>query len=88
MKKIVSIQEVEGEGLIGLMGQRVVLFCANYIYSGVLNGVNDTCVLLNDAGIVYETGSFSDKQWKDYQKIGDQIYVTTPSIEMFTVCPK
>ena len=88
MKKIVSIQEVEGEGLIGLMGQRVVLFCANYIYSGVLSGVNDTCVLLNDAGIVYETGSFSDKQWKDYQKVGDQIYVTTPSIEMFTVCSK
>lgn len=88
MKKVMSIQEVDDEGLIGLMGQRVVLFCANYIYSGVLNGVNDTCVLLNDAGIVYETGSFSDKQWKDYQKVGDQIYVTTPSIEMFAPCSK
>jgi len=86
MKKIVSVQEVDGEGLVGLMGQRVTLFCANYIYTGNLTGVNDTCVLLEDAGIVYETGSFADKVWKDYQKVGDKIYVTTQSIEMFTVC--
>ena len=88
MKKIVSVQEVDDEGLVGLMGQRVVLFCANYIYSGILNGVNDTCVLLEDAGIVYETGSFSDKKWKDYQKVGDKIYVTIHSIEMFAVSDK
>lgn len=88
MKKIVSIQEVNGEGLVGLMGQRVVLFCANYIYAGNLTGVNDNCVLLEDAGIVYETGPFSDKQWKDYQKAGDKIYVTIHSIEMFAVSNK
>lgn len=85
MKKIVSVQEVEGEGLVGLMGQRVVLFCSNYIYSGNLAGVNETCVLLEDAGIVYETGSFTERTWKDYQKVGDKIYVTLNSIEMFTV---
>jgi hypothetical protein len=85
MKKIVSVQEVDGEGLVGLMGQRVTLFCANYIYTGNLTGVNDTCVLLEDAGIVYETGSFSEKNWKDYQRVADKIYVTTQSIEMFAV---
>ena len=86
MKKIVSVQEVDGEGLVGLMGQRVTLFCANYIYNGNLTGVNDTCVLLEDAGIVYETGSFIDSKWKDYQRVADKIYVTTSSIEMFAVC--
>ena len=85
MKKIVSVQEVDGEGLVGLMGQRVTLFCANYIYTGNLTGVNDTCVLLEDAGIVYETGSFTEKNWKDYQRVADKIYVTTQSIEMFAI---
>lgn len=67
MKKLVKVEEVEAEGLIGLMGQRVTLFCMNYFYTGELIGVNDTCVLLTNAGIVYETGSFSDSAWKDYQ---------------------
>ena len=34
MKKIV--QEVEGEGLVKLLGERVTLFCAKYIYTGTL----------------------------------------------------
>ena len=42
MKKIV--QEVEGEGLVKLLGERVTLFCANYIYTGKLEGVNESCV--------------------------------------------
>ena len=41
MKKIV--QEVTGEGLEKLLGERVTLFCANYIYTGVLAGVNELC---------------------------------------------
>ena len=56
MKKIV--EEVNGEGLDKLLGDRVTLFCLNYIYTGKLSGVNETCVLLTDAAIVYETGSF------------------------------
>lgn len=85
MKKIVSVQEVEGDALLGLLGQRIVLFCSNYIYCGNLAGVDETCVLLEDAGIVYETGSFTDKAWKDYQKVADKMYVTLSSVEMFTV---
>ena len=81
MKKIV--QEVEGEGLTKLLGERVTLFCANYIYTGVLQGVNDTCVLLTDAGVVYETGAFSDKSWKDLQKLPSEWYVQIGAIESF-----
>ena len=83
MKKIVT--EVQGEGLEKMLGERITLFCANYIYTGILSGVNDTCVLLTDAAIVYETGSFSEKTWKDAQKLPCDWYVQILSIESFGV---
>lgn len=83
MKKIVNVTEVEGEGLIKLMGERVTLFCAVYIYTGVLTGVNADCVLLEEASIVYETGSFNEKAWKDAQKLPNQWYVQRSMIESF-----
>lgn len=82
MKKIVNVTEVDGEGLIGLLGEKVILFCLNYFYAGTLAGVNEDCVLLEDGGIVYETGAFSDKSWKDFQKIGN-VYVRIDMIEAF-----
>lgn len=85
MKKLVQVQEVEGEGLIGLMGQRVTLFCLNYIYTGKLTGVNTNDVLLEDAAIVYETGAFDTKDWKDAQKLPHSIYIRTSAIESYGV---
>ena len=85
MKKIVEVTEVDGEGMIGLMGQRVTLFCANYFYTGKLVGVNDTCVRLDDAAIVYETGPFTEKGWKDAQVLPHSIYVMLHSVEAFGV---
>ena len=85
MKKIVTVTEVEGEGLESLLGKRVTLFCVNYIYTGELEGVNQTCVKLKDAAIVYETGSFTDKAWKDAQKLPEALYVQMGAIESFTV---
>ena len=79
----VLVNEVENEGLFALMGKRVTLFCGVYIYTGKLVGVNDTCVKLEDAGIVYETGPFSDKEWKDCQSLPKDWYVTMQSIESF-----
>lgn len=84
MKKIVTVTEVDGEGLVALMGKKVLLFCLNYIYTGTLTGVNATCVLLEDAAIVYETGSFSDKSFKDAQRLPNDLYIQTGSIESFT----
>jgi hypothetical protein len=83
MKKIVTVSEVEGEGLVALLGRRVTLFCMNYIYTGNLTEVNDTCVLLEDAAIVYETGPFTTKEWKDAQALPAPIYVQVAAIEMF-----
>lgn len=85
MKKIVSVTEVEGEGLTALMGENVTLFCLNYIYTGELVGVNEQDVLLENAHIVYETGDFSDKKWKDAQKLPGNWYVRIATIESYGV---
>jgi len=85
MKKLVKVEEVSGEGLIGLMGQTVTLFCLNYIYAGLLVGVNDSYVKLEKAKVVYETGSFSDKTWKDAQALPGEWYVQIGAIESFGI---
>lgn len=85
MKKLVKVEEVEGEGLLGLMGQRVTLFCMNYIYTGTLVGVNDTYVKLEESAVVYETGAFNTKDWKDAQSLPNDLYVMTGAVESFTV---
>ena len=81
----VMVTEVENEGLEALMGKTVTLFCGVYIYTGKLMGVNDTCVKLENAGIVYETGPFNQKNWKDIQPLPDEWYVATQSIESFGI---
>ena len=86
MKKIISVAEVSGEGLESLLGERVMLLCLNYIYAGVLEGVNTDCVLLTEPSIVYETGEWSSKQWKDAQCLPcDKLYVQRGAIESFGV---
>lgn len=72
MKVKVKCEEVEGEGLLALLGKRVTLFCMNYIYTGNLEGVNESCVKLTDAYIVYETGAFNVTEWKDAQKLAKE----------------
>lgn len=84
MKKIVTVTEVEGEGLIALMGKRVLIFCMNYIYTGTLAGVNTTCVLLEDAAIVYETGDFGKTSFGDAQRLPTPVYIQTAAIESFS----
>lgn len=81
------VKQVEGEGLDALLGQRVLLFCLNYIYTGVLEGVNESCVLLTDPSIVYETGPFKGSAgYKDAQPLhADKWYVQRGAIESFGV---
>ena len=86
MKKIV--EEVSSEGLEKLLGDRVTLFCANYIYTGKLIGINDSCVLLTEAGIVYETGELKTGVWKDMQLLPHDWYVMLQSIESFGLLKK
>jgi hypothetical protein len=81
VKKIIEV--TDAAGLESLLGEVVTLFCLNYIYTGKLIGVNTTCVLLADPAIVYETGPFTDKKWKDAQALPNELYVQTLAIEAF-----
>jgi len=84
MKKLIEC--ADKEGLEKLVGERITLFCMNYIYTGKLVGINDNCVLLKGPAIVYETGPFSEKDWKDAQFLpNDEWYVMLSAVESFGV---
>ena len=85
MKKMIEVQEVPGEGFLALMGERVTIWCLNFIYTGKLTGVNDECVLLEDASIVFDTGSFDSTAWGDAQKLPRPCYVMKRCIESFMI---
>ena len=82
MKRI--IEETENQGLESLLGERVQVMSAGYFYEGKLTGVNDQCIELNDAHIIYETGSFMDSEYKDRQKLHTEVwFVSIGLIESF-----
>ena len=83
--KKIEVEMVDGEGLVALIGSPVLLFCANYFYAGILRGVNESCVLLEDAKIVYETGILADDGFKDAQALPGEWYVNIAAIESFGV---
>lgn len=84
MKKVMNVVEVENEGLMALIGEDVMIFCMSYIYAGKLTGVNEECILLEEAKIVYETGSFTDKGYSDAQPLPNKkIYIMKKNIESF-----
>lgn len=81
MKKIV--EEVEGEGLMALLGKQVALWCDGYIYAGTLIGVNTEDVLLKDAKVVYETGELTKPGFADAQPLPGNWYVRVNKIESY-----
>lgn len=82
MKRI--IEETENQGLESLLGERVLIMTAGYFYEGKLTGVNEKCIELKDAHIVYETGSFSASDYKDRQKLHTDVwFVSMNMIESF-----
>lgn len=52
-----------------LVGSQVIVFAANYIYTGELVEITHDLVWLKEPSIVYETGAFSEKSWKDVQRM-------------------
>lgn len=83
--KIVT-ETTTNEGLESLLGQNVTLFCMNYIYTGTLVGVDDVQVKLDNAKIVYETGSLDSKDWTDAQSLPNGTwYVRLSSVESYGI---
>ena len=84
MLKRAQVVEVDGEGLVALLGEEIMVWCANYIYSGVLDGVNEKDIILTEAKLVYQTGPLQDKGFEDAQPLpGKQWYVRTDFIESY-----
>jgi len=83
MKKLVI--EDEKKGLMKLLGERITVYCNSFIYCGVLAGVNDTCILLQKAEIVYDTGSHKDKNWSVAEDLPHDWYVMLNAIESFGI---
>jgi hypothetical protein len=82
MKRI--IETTDAAGLDALLGEKVLLMCANYFYTGKLVGVNDTCVELSEPHIVYETGAWSEPGYKDVQSLNSpRWFICRAAIESF-----
>lgn len=79
---------MRNQELVSLVGLDVVLLCVNYIYAGRLVSVSDSCVVLDDAKIVYETGEWAAKAWKDAQAFPAPLAVRIDAIESFGVSGK
>ena len=81
------IDENGADALESLMGKEITLFCINYIYAGKLVGVNATCVKLENPKIVYETGAFTEKNWKDAQSLPHKhFFIQLSAVESFGEC--
>lgn len=81
MKRLV---DSEGHPMEDLLGKKVTLLCVSYFYTGVLTGVNSDCVELEYPGIVYETGAWDEKDWKDAQQLPSRyLCVMKSAIEAF-----
>lgn len=85
MKVLTQITETENEGFMSLMGETITCFCPDYIYTGKLIGVNTTCIKLENPKIVYETGAFDTKNWKDAQALPNNLYLQTAMIISFGI---
>lgn len=84
MKKIVTVTEVENEGLESFLGKRIFIVAQSYFYAGTLTGINTSCVLLEDALFILESGDFQKKGYANAEKIpGGKLYVQKSSIECF-----
>ena len=81
MKKLI-VEDPKG-GLLELLGKRVTFYCASFIYCGELIGVNDTCVQLTKAQIVYDTGSHAKKEWELQEELPHDWYIQLSAIESF-----
>ena len=85
MRKLLSVEETNETAWEELMGETITIFCLTYIYTGKLTGINGDCVLLEDPKIVYETGAFSTKDWKDAQALPNSLFIHFNCIESFGI---
>lgn len=66
------------------IGSHVLLFCMNYFYAGKVVSVDEHTVCLESPQIVYETGAFDAKVFKDAQDLPtNEWHIQISMIESF-----
>ena len=85
MKILTKIEEKSDEGFLALIGQTITVFCMNYIWTGELVGVNDSQIKLANPKLVFETGAFNTKEWKDAQALPSDFYIRLSAVEAYGV---
>ena len=78
MKRVI---ETDDGGFDAMLGKRVCFFCGVYIYAGILAGVNDDHLELDEPKLVYDTGPLMDTEWADAQSLPAPWRVMRQSVE-------
>ena len=63
------------------IGKRPTIYAMNYIYTGEVVRVEGGSIILDNAMIVYNTGSHESPDWSDAEKMPNGWSVTIQSIE-------
>jgi len=79
VKRIVESSEVSG--FESALGESVIILCGVYHYAGIVAGVNEDHIELSDPKLVYETGEWTTKEWKDAQPLPSPWRVMLQGIE-------
>ena len=87
ISKLFNGEEKESKQLELLLDKQITIFGVNYIYHGTLISYNSELLSIDNAKIVYETGSFS-KSFKDAQNLESScIHIQRCAIESFGILP-
>ena len=79
------MEDSSPSGLEGLLGERITVYAANYVYTGKLVGVNDEDIELDEAAIVYETGDHASKTWQLAEAMPHKWHVRKAAIESYGI---
>ena len=81
MKRLVEIQETNKTAFEALLGETVWVL-SGYFYYGKLTGINDTCIALTNAKIVFAANDF--KNFDLIQELpANEWFVSLAAIESF-----
>jgi hypothetical protein len=81
-EEISSIVDDNDAGYIEYLGKICYIQCSSYSYTGEVTGVNSTFIQVSNPSIVYETGPWNNKDWKDCQKLPtDKVTLNIAHIE-------
>ena len=83
MRRLIEV--VESSNFEATLGENVFITCCRFFYAGELTGVNDTCIELTNPEIVYETGHWREKGWKNSEKIAKKVVIMLASIESWLI---